>query len=70
MFVFLGHIVQANLFQIITHLELLHVFHRQILQSWNEIKQQPNHPKNYIQDDIIWDNNYFQIDILIKRNIL
>ncbi len=41
-------------------------FYRQIIKSWNELKQKPNNPKHYIEE-VLWDNKYFQTQGLIKN---
>ncbi len=41
-------------------------FYRQIIKSWNELKQKPNNPQHY-NKDVLWDNKYFLTQGLIKN---
>ncbi len=42
------------------------LFYRQIIKSWNELKQKTNNPKHYIEE-VLWDNKYFLTQGQIKN---
>lgn len=58
------HLLQTNLTDdVISSIPL--PFYRQVLQSWNKIKEQPSQPEHYLEQ-ILWENKLIQSPVKLK----